>query len=193
MRPAVAATWAHASNVSLDFTTQGPVIRLGGHVGTEAPVYSVAVSIKSQGGTPVDPAIFRASVNAFITSPSGDELATIGHFYCGEWCNEIVISRVGLGALASLVYNDTGFRHHQKKEYAASRDLFLKATWANPRAPLPPYNLACAYALLADAKNAEKALKLAIAVGGAKVKERAKKDADFGAVLTAPWFRALTN
>ena len=48
-------------------------------------------------------------------------------------------------------FNDTGFRHHQKKDYQVSRELFLKATWANPTAPLPPYNLACAYALTNDA------------------------------------------
>jgi Flp pilus assembly protein TadD len=97
------------------------------------------------------------------------------------------------GALASHIYNDTGFRLHQKKDYAGSRDLFLKAAWADPRAPLPPYNLACAYALLGDEANAEKALDLAIAVGGDKVKARAKKDSDFAKVTGAKWFQALTG
>ncbi len=69
----------------------------------------------------------------------------------------------------------------------------MKATWANPTAPLPPYNLACAYALTNDATNAEKALKLAIAVGGPKVKARAVKDPDFKAVVTAKWFVELTK
>ena len=95
--------------------------------------------------------------------------------------------------LAGHVFNDTGFRLHQKKDYAGSRDLFLKAAWADPRAPLPPYNLACAYALLGDETNAEKALRLAIAVGGDKVKARAKKDADFAKVLGAKWFQTLTT
>jgi hypothetical protein len=110
-----------------------------------------------------------------------------------EWCNEVVIARMTTGKLASAIYNDTGFRLYQKKDYVASRDLFLKAAWADPGAPLPPYNLACAYALLGDAANAAKALKLAIAVGGEKVKWRAKKDADFSSVLGATWFQTLTS
>jgi hypothetical protein len=79
------------------------------------------------------------------------------------------------------------------RDFARSRDLFLKATWADPRAPLPPYNLACAYALLNDEASAAKALKLAVSVGGPKVQARAKKDADFKGVLAAPWFRSLTD
>jgi hypothetical protein len=110
-----------------------------------------------------------------------------------EWCNSMLIERVSHTKLASLIFNDTGFRRHQKNDFAGSRDLFLKATWANPQAPLPPYNLACAYAQLKDEANAEKALKLAIAVGGEKVKARAKKDADFKGVSGAKWFTALTK
>jgi hypothetical protein len=110
-----------------------------------------------------------------------------------EWCTDVVITRVTHGKLASLVFNDSGFALHQKKDFARSRDLFLKATWADPKAPLPPYNLACAYALLKDEASAAKALKLAVSVGGPKVKARAMKDADFKGVLAAPWFRSLTD
>jgi hypothetical protein len=187
--PPVVATWPYARDISLNVAAGG-IIRLGGRLGDEAPVFSVTVKVTKKGREDVS---YTGSVNAIVTSPKQDELAVIGAFFCGEWCNEIVVARVGYGVIASLVYNDTGFRHHQKKDYAASRDLFLKATWANPRAPLPPYNLACAYALLGDAANSEKALKLAISVGGEGVKARAKKDADFKAVLAAPWFRALVG
>jgi hypothetical protein len=45
---------------------------------------------------------------------------------------------------------------------------------------------------LAAVANAERALKLAIAVGGDKVKARAEKDADFTKVRGAKWFQTLT-
>jgi hypothetical protein len=193
--PSVGGTWAHAGDVTLAVSVvpagEGSgAIRLGGRYAKEAPVFSVTLSVAPKSAAPLP---YEPAVNAILTSPKGDEIAVVGHFFCMEWCNEIAFARVGLGAMASHVYNDTGFRHHRKKAYQASRDLFLKATWANPRAPRPPFNLACAYSLLGDAANAEKALKLAIAVGGPDTKTRAKKDADFASVASAPWFRALTD
>lgn len=176
--PAVDATWPYAKDITLSVeTAQG--LRLGGRVADEPPVYSVGMA--------------SGLANAIVTSVAGDELGVVGHAFCGEWCNTISLYRIRFGAMAALIYNDTGFRHHKKKDYAASRDLFLKATWANPRASLPPYNLSCAYALLGDAPSAEKALKLAISLGGPKIKARARKDADFKAMLAAPWFKALTD
>jgi len=194
--PAVMTTWPYASDIQLDVTTIPPsegsgILRVGGHYAKEEPVYSVSLAFRPS--TPMPGVMWDAVWNGILQNPSNTELAFIGHFFCMEWCNDLVIKRVRYDELASLVYNDTGFRHHQKKDYTASRDLFLKATWANPRAPLPPYNLACAYALLGDATNSEKALKLAIAVAGDKVKARAKKDSDFKSVLSAPWFKALTD
>lgn len=195
--PDVTTTWPYASDIALDVTVvsggeeAGTVLKLGGSYHKEAPVHPLTLAVKSAPGGGV--LLWGGSWNAILPSPSNDGLTLFGHFACMEWCTEIVIKRMRYDEIASLVYNDTGFRHHQKKEYAASRDLFLKATIANPRAKLPPYNLACAYALLNEGENAAKALKLAIAVGGDSVKARAKKDADFKAVLAAPWFVALTN
>jgi hypothetical protein len=195
--PEVTATWPYASDIELDLAalpapSQGSgVLKVGGHVAKEEPVYSLSLSYKP--ASPLPEVAWDATWNGVLVNRSGSELGFVGHFYCMEWCNDLVIARVRHGEIASLVYNDTGFRHHQKKDYAGSRDLFSKATWANPRAPLPPYNLACSYALLGDAANAEKALKLAIAVAGDKVKARAKKDADFKSVLGAAWFKSLTD
>lgn len=186
--PAVVTTWGFAKDLTVQVSSDNG-LRIGGRVGAEDPVYSVTVSVKP----PTPELHYGGSWNGILASPDRSELAFIGHFFCMEWCNEVSIVRLPLGRLASLVYNDTGFRHHQKKDYAAARDLFLKATWADPLAALPPYNLACAYALTNDALNAEKALKLAIAVGGPKVKARAPKDADFKGVLTAKWFTDLTK
>ncbi|HQY64172.1 MAG: hypothetical protein IPF92_22925 [Myxococcales bacterium] len=186
--PAVVTPWAFARDLTVEVSSDNG-LRIGGRVGAEDPVFSVTVSVKP----PTPDLQYSGSWNGILASPDRSELAFIGHFFCMEWCNEVSIVRLPLGRLASLIYNDTGFRHHQKKDYAGSRDLFLKATWANPSAALPPYNLACAYALTNDAVNAEKALKLAIAVGGPKVKARAPKDPDFKSVATAKWFVDLTK
>ncbi len=195
LTPKIHGDWPYAQDITLDAMTidgtekASGMLRFGGRVGREDPVYSVTLSMKPSHAD----LRYGAAWNAILQGPKNDELALVGHFFCMEWCNDIAVTRVTYGQIASLVYNDTGFRHHQKKEYAASRDLFLKATWANPKAPLPPYNLACAYALLGDQDNAKKALELAIAVDGDKVKARAKKDADFKAVLGDAWFKALTG
>lgn len=193
--PIAAKSWPFAKDIVLEVDRMelkggGSVLRVGGSVrGHEPAVHPITLSVK----TKIPELGFDGAWNAIVSSPDGSELAFIGHFFCMEWCNEVVITRMTVQKLASHVYNDTGFRLHQKKDYAASRDLFSKAAWADPRAPLPPYNLACAHALLGDEANAEKALKLAIAVGGDKVKARAKKDADFAKVLGAKWFQSLTS
>lgn len=189
MPPPVAGNWRYARDIVLHVSGSGGVLKFGGQYAKEEVVYPVSLSAKSS--SPDMP--FSGEWNGILQNPAGDELALLGHFFCMEWCNDVVITRLSHDRIASYVYNDTGFRHHKAKEYTASRDLFLKATWANPKAPLPPYNLACAYALLGDAPNAEKALRLAIAVAGDKVKARAKKDADFKSVLGAKWFKDLTG
>lgn len=188
MPPPLEVSWRHASELTLETSAVAGALRLGGRVAGEAPVFSIALPVR--GGPHVQGAM--PLVNALVASPSGDELFVVAHFFCGEWCNEIVVERVGLGAIASLIYNDTGFRHHKKGAFSRARDLFLKATWADPRAPLPPYNLACAYALLDEAALAEKALRLAIALGGPKVKARARADGDLARLKGSPWFEALT-
>lgn len=191
MPPALRASWPYGQDVSLAVSKgDNGKLRIGGAVRGEADVFPVTLQV-----APIvaDGLPFSGEWNAIVASPDNSELAFMGHFFCMEWCNEMVIERLSYGKLASLVFNDTGFRRHQKGDFAGSRDLFLKAAWANPAAPLPPYNLACAYAQLKDETNAEKALKLAIAVGGDRVKARAKKDADFKNVTGAKWFVALTR
>lgn len=190
--PSLATTWPYARDITLEVGSGGEgasALKVGGRVGSEEPVYSTTLSVKA----PHPSMTYGGAWNAILGSPKEGELAFIGHFFCMEWCNDIVVARLTHGELASLVYNDTGFRHHQKKDFAGSRDLFLKATWANPRAPLPPYNLACAYARLNDKDNAGRALRLAIAVDGERVKARAKKDADFATVAKDEWFKKLTD
>jgi len=192
--PPVKATWPYAKDLVLSLSTLerkdgGLVLRVGGSVAGGDPVFPVTIAVDSK----IPDVPYSGAWNAVMASPDGKELAFVGHFYCMEWCNELVITRLSYAKLASVVLNDSGFRLHQKKDWAGSRDLFLKATWANPEAPLPPYNLACAYALLGDEANAAKALKLAISLGGDTVKARARKDADFKSVLKAKWFTDATG
>jgi hypothetical protein len=190
--PPVVASWPFARDLTLVLDEvarkdDSVALRIGGSASGREAVHPVTVTLQGK----IPEITYRGAWNAVLANEK--ELAFIGHFFCAEWCNELVITRLSFGKLASLVYNDSGFRLHQKKDYAGSRDLFLKATWADPEAPLPPYNLACAYALLGDEKNAERALNLAVSLGGAEVKSRARKDADFAAVSKAKWFETATS
>lgn len=195
--PALVTSWPYANDITLVVSKSprsdeagGNDLRIGGTLkGDKVIVLPVGVRVEA----PIAGAPYDGEWNAIVPNPENTELAFMGHFRCMEWCNDMVIVRMTYGKIASLIFNERGFAHHKKKDFAASRDLFLKATWANPKAPLPPYNLACAYALLKDEVNAAKALKLALAVAGESVKARAKKDADFRDVLSAKWFQDLTR
>lgn len=164
------------------------VAKIGGAVDGEPPVYPVTLQAKAPGPGMT---YHTTWVNDLSLSPDGSELGAIGGFLCAEWCDEFVLYRSRTGAFASLVYNDTGFRHHKKGEYARAAELFLEATFADVTAKLPPYNLACAWARLGDAK-AKDALAVAIE-RDPTAKKRATTDADFAGVKTAPWFVALTT
>lgn len=189
--PPVVVTWPFARDITLVIDSvarkdESVALRIGGSVGAGEAVHPITMSVRGS----IPEIAYRGAWNAVLANEK--EIAFIGHFFCGEWCNDLEITRLSFGRIASLVYNDSGFRLHQKKDFAGSRDLFLKAVWADPEAPLPPYNLACAYALLGDPTNAEKALKLALSLGGADVKARARKDPDFASVSKAKWFESAT-
>ncbi len=174
--------------VSADGVTTNAVLKLGGAVDGETPVYPIVLSSKPlAGGSKYHTAI----ANDLSLSPDGSELGAVGHFFCGEWCNAFEIYRAPVGAFASLVYNDSGFRHHQKGEYARAAELFSKAAAADPSAKLPPYNLACAWAHLQDAR-AKDALIVAIA-NDPDAKRRAKSDADFAGVKDEEWFTTIVG
>jgi hypothetical protein len=181
--PKLEGSWDFASDIELrvDEHAQGKVgamVRLGGSVRGEAPVFPVNVSRAPLGpGAP-----FHTSwVNALVLSPDGSEFGLVAGFFCGEYCNEFDARRIPAARLAAMIFNDTGMRHHQKADYAGSAALFTKAVHADPTFGLAAYNLACAFARTHDARWRD-ALDLAVQLGGSSVKERAKKDPDFGAV-----------
>lgn len=190
----VKADWAYgdltiwANPVGGDGVKINAVVKIGGSVDGEEPVYPVVLEQKprGQGFT-----YHTAWVNDLSISPDGTEIGAVGGVFCMEWCDDFLVYRNGTGAFASLVYNDTGFRHHKKGEWARAADLFLKATWADPKAKLPPYNLACAWARLNDERTKDA---LAVAIErDPSAKARALTDADFESVKDSAWFRALTQ
>jgi hypothetical protein len=192
--PALKATWAFPDitlTVARIDTTQtvGAFVRVGGSVDSEPPVFPLTLGDPFE--RPGLPANF-AVMNGMAVSPNGTELGMVAHFFSCEWCDSFLPRRITLARLASQIYNDAGFRHHQKKEWMRAAELFARATGADPSAALPPYNLACALARQGDART-ESVLRLAIARGGPEVAARARKDADFESLREQPWFRALTS
>ncbi len=179
-------TWAFARDLTLvlDEHAQGKggaAVRVGGSVGTEAPVFPVFVD------HPLPRSPHHESwVEAFALSPDARELGLVAGFFCMEWCDDFEVRRWPVARLAAQIYNDTAMRHHVAKDYAGSGALFLKATQADPTFALAAYNLACADARLRD-PGSQGALEAAIALDPS-ARARALKDADFDAVRTEAWF-----
>lgn len=179
-------TWAFARDLTLvlDEHAQGKTgaaVRVGGSVGTEAPVFPVFVDHPLPGSPH-----HRSWVEAFALSPDSKELGLVAGFFCMEWCDDFEVRRWPVVRLAAQIYNDTAMRHHAARDYAGSAALFLKATQADPTFPLATYNLACAYARLRD-PSTQRMLEAAIALDPS-ARARALKDADFDAVRSEPWF-----
>jgi hypothetical protein len=168
-----------------DAQPTGAVVRVGGSVDGEAPVYPITLSLENNPDPALPPQF--AAMNGIALSPDGSEIGLCAHFFCMEWADYWTLKRLKVGALASVIYNDLGFRHHQRKEWARAAALFAKAAAADPEAKLPPYNLACALSREHE-PAAERALRVAVARGGEPVKARARKDADFADVKREPWF-----
>lgn len=163
--------------------------KLGGAVDKDPPVFPVTFKVEA----PIKDVPYGfVALNALALSPDGKEIGAVGLFFCGEWCNEHDVRRYRVGELAALVYNDTGMKHHTKNDFSRSSELFRKASFADPSAKLPAYNLACALARLGDEAEGKVALARALALDP-KVKERAPKDKDFDKVLDKPWFKSLVG
>jgi len=192
--PAVALSWPHARDLTLEVTTtespgRGENLKIGGRVAGGEPVFPLTLAMR---GASADTS-YAAALNAVVPSPDGRELAFVAHFYCGEWCNEAGIARVSLPRLASLVYHDTALRRQRGGRLEEARELLLKATWADPTFVVAAYNLACTSARLGDEPGAERALRLATALGQDRVRERARNDPDLKPLAKSSWFVALTR
>lgn len=185
--PPVTGTWTF-TDITIDVARvaasgASPAhVKVGGSVAGEAPVHPI--TLKSN-PVPAAPPHF-AALNSLAISPDGSDIGMLGHFFACEYCDSFVTKRMPVKAFASLVYNDTGYRHHQKKAYARAAELFAKAVSADPDAKLPPYNLACAWARLGDPR-AKDALAYAIE-RDPTARARAQTDKDFDSVRGEPWF-----
>lgn len=185
--PAVSGTWSF-TDITIDvarIAASGPSsahVKVGGAVGGEAPVHPIVLRSTA---VPAAPPHF-AALNSLAVAPDGSDIGMLGHFFACEYCDTFVAKRMPVRAFASLVYNETGYRHHQKKDFTRAAEQFLKAVNADPAAKLPPYNLACAWARLGDPR-AKDALAYAVQIDPT-ARSRARTDHDFDTVRGEPWF-----
>jgi len=192
--PPLTGAWpAVFGDITLDValveqTDKAPAhVRLGGAVGAEPAVHPIMLS---KNPVPAAPPHF-AVMNGMALSPDGKELGAVAHFHACEYCESFDVKRVAVTTLASSIYNDTGFRAHQKGDFKRSSALFEKAIAADPSTKVAQYNYACALAQLGDA-HAKDALAAAIAKDPS-AKTRARTDKDFAKVKSEPWFVDLTR
>lgn len=192
--PPLAGAWpASFGDITLDVarvaaTDKTPaVVRLGGAVEGEAPVHPFVLT---KNPVPAAPPHF-AAMNGMVLSPDGKELGVVAHFHACEYCETFDVKRIPLTLLAGSIYNDTGFRVHQKGDFARSAALFAKAVAADPSHKLASYNHACALAQLGDPKTKD-ALAAALAKDPS-AKTRARTDKDFARVRSEAWFADLVR
>lgn len=194
MPPPLVGSWpASFADITLDVvrvaaSDSGPaLVRLGGSVASEAPVHPFSLTKNPVPGAPPHYAV----MNGMALSPDGNELGVVAHFHACEYCETFDVKRIPLTSLAATIYNDTGFRAHQKGDFARSAALFEKAAAADPSHKLAQYNHACALAQLGDPR-ARDALAAAIAKDPS-AKTRARGDKDFAKVKSEAWFAELVR
>jgi hypothetical protein len=152
---------------------------VGARVRGEAPSYAFILSAPREG--------YSMHVEAIVPSPDGRAVAVVAHGYMGEWSDTFLVKVLPADVVAARAYNDAGFAHHRRADYAGAAELFRKAAFADGAHYLAAYNLACAYARLRDPR-APAALAMAIARGAEETRKRAAKDPDFDGVRGEAWF-----
>lgn len=163
---------------------RGAFVRLGGRVADSPTSYVIAVERERPFPDGLEPD--RATLAALQISPDGNEIGLLVFF---DLAPELLVARrMPLVRLAAQIYNDEGMRMHRKRSYAAAQVLFTKSVYADRSFALAAYNLACALARQTS-PHTEAALENAVAVGGAQVRARARRDADFAAFKDATWLR----
>ncbi|MBX3259583.1 MAG: hypothetical protein KF782_07805 [Labilithrix sp.] len=197
--PAPTGEWAYGADITVTSlevaatsdakgTTLAPAsLKIGGRVRGEPAVWTVFPPLPDLCRQYVDACVNGAQLNGFTLSPDASEVGWLMYVMHPSHGSSWVPGRQSVHAFAGQIYNDTGMRHHGKKAYEAARDLFVKATYADPEREVFAYNLACALARLGDPRAAH-ALRHAIAKGGDRVKARARADADFAGMKAEAWF-----
>jgi len=209
-RPALSSPWpsAHkditfAIDLRLDAGPK-PIVRFGGRAAgaDNAPVFPITFDFapfvappRPKGVSAEDwAAEFRwhqGEITHIDLSPNngGSEIGVVAQLAGAHWTETSDSKRMLVKSFAARIYNDTAMRSHESKSYAAARDLFAKATAADPDQERYAYNLACAESRLGHKEEARAALAIAIKLGGPTVKARAAKDDDFTPVRNEPWFK----
>jgi hypothetical protein len=168
-----------------------PLVRIGGAVGKESPVFVATLPV---GGCdrPGQWACTAVGINGMALSRDGAELTVLAYSSAGVHTGFATSKHFATATLAAGIYNDTGFRHHQAGRHEEARRLFLNAVAADPAHPFAAYNLACASARVGS-PLAEVALRIALerAKEPERVRARATTDEDFAAVRGEAWFLAL--
>lgn len=162
-------------------------VKIGGRLEGEQEVFVVfpraPFCVKNPG------ICYEAQLNGLALSPDGAELGFVVFIRNPSHGSTYATARVPVATFASRVFNDTGMRHHEAKEYPRAAELFTRAVYAAPSEERFAYNLACALARLRDARS-EHALRHAVARGGDAVRARARRDVDFADVRGESWFEA---
>jgi hypothetical protein len=182
-----------AGTFEKDVPKSEPTVKVGGSVAGEKPVYPFVYGRPNRKAGEAPRYSNGTELNVLALSPDEKELGIVTHSNCMEWCDEFEIVRMPVERFAASVYNDTGFRAYKAGRLDRAKELFARAAYVDPGHELAAYNLACVYAKQGDAAHAEPALALAIRRGGDAVKKRARGDADFAPVKSAPWFETLTG
>jgi hypothetical protein len=124
---------------------------------------------------------FTIHPEAIALSPDARALAVLGHEFGGEFTDRFELRFYDTRELASQAYNVGGLELQRAGAYAGAAEHFRAAVALEPNSPLPLYNLACALTRLGDAL-ARATLELAIARGGAAIRQKVEHDPDFDSV-----------
>ena len=201
--PAPSGSWAYGGELTLVVQEIGPgetkkptgetdfapgMVKVGGRLEEETTVFVYFPPRPELCAHPT--ACFEMQMNALMLSPDEREFGVLTYTRHSSHGSTIVATRLGTDAFAAMVLNATGHTHHQRGNYARAAALFTRAVYADPTKEVYAYNLACALARQAD-DRARHALAYAYRLGGAKLEERARKDADFAAVKDKDWFRGV--
>ena len=137
----IAASFAKGKASADDKLVSQPLVRVGGAVLGEAPVYPLTYSAPHHTMTPASLGEIPYNVtelNALVLSPDGTELGVVVHANCMEWCDEFQVARMPASRFASLVYNDTGFRALERQARTRRRALLARGYVDRVRASSPP-------------------------------------------------------
>jgi hypothetical protein len=177
--------------------TTTTTVQIGGALGSGAPAYIKKVQLETIEATGMNEDLAESGiVAAMVASDKSSVDFVIAKLKYNKYANgaaELSIERVPYARFFAQVGNETGMRSHTAKAYPEALVSFKRAAELDPTWELPHYNGACAAALAGEDETAKDLLEKAIKIGGAGVKGRAKKDADFAKVKSADWFKALTN